>query len=60
MSRILRKQVSFPFQVYYTKFQIINENLLLSNQIPGFFDHQYIWNKATCYRIFAPITVKGR
>ena len=31
--------------MYLKNFQIIDRNMFLSNQMVGFFDHQYVWNK---------------
>ena len=31
--------------MYYLKFLIINLNVLLSNQIAGFFDYQLLWRE---------------
>ena len=31
--------------MYYLGFKIINLNVLSSNQIAGFFDHQYLCNE---------------
>ena len=35
-------KVSF---IHYKNFYIIKQNLFLSNEIAGFFDHQYLWKK---------------
>ena len=32
--------------MYYIDHPIIDQNLLSSNQIPGSFDHQHLWNEA--------------
>ena len=41
---IPREKVSFT--LYFINFQTNNENVLLSNQITGFSDHQYLWKEA--------------
>ena len=38
------KEIKVSF-IHYKNFYIIKQNLFLSNEIAGFFDHQYLWKK---------------
>ena len=41
----IQRKRTCVFLIYYIFLEIINQNLLSSNQITGFFNHQYLWNE---------------
>ena len=43
--KIIQMKQKFLFFIYYLKIEIIDKNILSSNQIVGFLDHQYFWKE---------------